>query len=571
MNIIEALKRIFKGDEPPKKSKTQADPDYAEQSNWSSYLDAQLGRNAEDRAKYTDYELMDAEIPEISTALDVIADFVVYPDNVNKSRVFKVKSKNKENQKIIDDIEKRTKFQTEFHSIVRDVCKYGDDFEEILFGEKTRRVVGFKSIPVETVIVKMENGIKGVSPMIQQINSDRKVVAELKDKECLHFSLKTDRRRFGITGKGVSRIEKARLIYRQVRLMEEGLIISRLSRSNQNYAIIVDVGDLDGDDALDYLKKYQQRIIRRKYIDPATGQMSYKYNPLSTMEDIYVPTRQGSGGNVVALNKGEGAGKNIEDVNYFQNKMIYAVGVPKLLIGKEEDVNSKSTSDMQFICFLRMIRMIQTVLESEIIRFFKNALEAEKIQDDTLYVDWPVCGTIDEERKWKIEQIKCQVAAMMSQDMSIIDDQYIYENILGWDDATIAEVKERMEAAEDAAEEEFNAQLALAKNDTGDPDAESEYMSMDDEDPDAQAAKVNPNKPKKTSNPSDEEDEEEDDDEEETEAMTKEKYMEMAKARMTKKQYNQFEKMSKLVEQNKELRSLIYQFIHLTNTRIGEF
>lgn len=562
MSIIEALKRIFKGEEAPKKAKTQADPECAEQSNWSSYLDTQLGRNVEDRSKYTDYELMDAEIPEISTALDVIADFVVYPDNVNKSKVFKVKSKNKENQKIIDEIETRTKFQTEFHSIVRDVCKYGDDFEEILFGEKTKRVVGFKSIPVETVIVKMENGIKNVSPMIQQINSDRKVVASLNDKECLHFSLKTDRRRYGITGKGVSRIEKARLIYRQVRLMEEGLIISRLSRSNQNYAIIVDVGDLDGDDALDYLRKYQQKIIRRKYIDPATGQMSYKYNPLSQMEDIYVPTRQGSGGNVVALNKGEGTGKNIEDVNYFQNKMIYAVGVPKLLIGKEEDINSKSTSDMQFICFLRMIRMIQTVLEAEIIRFFKNALEAEKIQDDTLYVDWPVCGTIDEERKWKIEQIKCQVAAMMSQDMSIIDDQFIYSNILGWDDALIAEVKERMEAAEDAAEEEFNAQLALARDDTGNPEAEDEYMSMDDEDPDVQASKTNPNKPKKPTKPTE-------DDEEES--ITKEKYMEMAKARMTKKQYTQFEKMSKLVEQNKELRSLLYQFIHLTNTRIGEF
>jgi hypothetical protein len=288
--------------------------------------------------------------------------------------------------------------------------------------------------------------------------------------------------------------------------------------------------------------------------------MSYKYNPLSVMEDIYVPTRQGSGGNVVPLNKSDANGKNIEDVKYFQDKMIYAPGVPKLLIGKEEDINSKSTSDMQFICFLRMIRMIQTLLEPEILRFYTVALKSEGIEDDTLYVEWPVCGTIDEERKWKIEQIKCQVAAMMSQDMSIIDDEYIYRDILSWDDAKIKEVKDRMDEAEQAAEEEFNAQLASARDETGNPDAEDEFTSMDDNDPVEQNAKINPNKPKKKAKP-----------EEDEEKPTKEQFIATMKEKLGKRDFARFEKFNSLIEENAKLKRLVYEYIHLTNSKNGDF
>jgi len=552
MSILEAIKGYL-GYEAPKAPRTAINPETldGERGSWQNFLDEKLARNAEDKVKYVDYELMDAEIPEISAALDVISDFVIYPSNTSKSKVFKVKSRISRNQKTISEIEKVTNFQNEFHSIVRDVCKYGDNFEEILVGEKSGNYVGLKYIPVESIIVNMQGGILQNEPMLKQLNSSNEVHATLNADQCLHYCLRTDRRRYGTTGKGVSRIEKARLIYRQLRLMEEGLMISRLSRSNQNYAIIVDVGDLDGDDALDYLTKYQKRIIRRKYIDNSTGRMSYKYNPLSMMEDIYVPTRQGSGGNVVPLNKGESSSKNIEDIKYFQDKMIYSVGVPKLLIGKETDVNSKSTSDMQYICFLRSIRMIQTMLEPEIIRFFKNALLRKGITDDTLYIEWPVCETIDEERKWKIEQLKCQVASAMSQDLAIVDDEFIYREIFGWDDEFIETLKTRLEEEENLAEEEFNADLALARDDTGNPDADDEYTTLDDNDPSVANSKVNPNKPKKK--------------------VSKEEYLASVKSVLSEKDFKKFERTQKIIGENSEIKKLIYDYIHLTNTRIGEF
>jgi hypothetical protein len=459
MNLFDKIKKAL-GFEPSQ-PKSFDDPDdflYADfgGNSWMSYLNEQLQRNAEDKIKYDDYDLMDAEIPEISTAMDVIADFVVYPDNINRGQIFRVTSN--KYQKQIDEISRLTKFPKMFHSIVRETIKYGDNVEEIIKNKLADRVLTLKHIPIDTAIFKMDRGLPQDDPAMVQINSAGKEVAKLNSDEILHFSLPTNRTRYVRTGKGVSLIEKSRLIYRQLRLMEEGMIINRLSKANNNYAIIVDVGDLTGEDALNYLEKYRRKIQRKKYIDPSTGRFSYKLNPLSAVEDIFVPTRQGSGGNVVPLNQNLSRG-TMEDINYMQNKLIYSVGVPKILIGKEDDVNSKATTDVQFVSFLRKIRMIQNWMEEEIIRFYLIALQTQGINPTDLKVEWPIYGTIDEERKWKIELLKLQVASMLGRDMELVDDYYIYKNILLFNDDQIEELTTRMADEEEESRTEYEAAM----------------------------------------------------------------------------------------------------------------
>ena len=462
-------------------SKTYVDPDNIPNNLnsqfWHDLIEDQLQRNAEDKIKYEDFDIMDAEIPEISVALDVMTDFVVYPDNVNKNIIFEVRSATddkKVNAKI-KEITERTRFPYEFHSMAREMCKYGDNVEEILFNKSRNLVMGFKNVPIESIIINMKNGIKQDSEMIKQMGSDAKPIATLDSNEAFHLSLGTDRRRKFIFGKGVSKIEKSRLIYRQLRLMEEGVMIKRLSTANQSFAITVDTGDLMGEEVFAYLDKYQKRISRRKYIDNTTGRLSYKINPLSALEDILIPTRQGSGGgNITALNNND-VGKNIEDLEYFQNKLIYSTEVPKLLLGKDEDVNSKSSSDIQYISFLRCIRRIQTLSEPEIIRFYQNALACEGIKDAKLKMIWPIFGTIDEERKWRIEQLKYDCMKVLSQDLTLVDDWYCYKVFLGMTDEEIETLTTRMDDEEKTAQKEFDDQIANADDLTNDPSADATF------------------------------------------------------------------------------------------------
>jgi len=414
---------------------------------WSSRVKDALKVDDTDINRYIEVDLMDLEVPEISTALDVNADYIVYPNENNKNKTVNITSTNVKAQNKIDEIESRISVQQQLFPMVRGMLKYGDNAEEIVTNVDRNLVLGFRNIPIKTVVPVMIDGFPNNDPRIVQHICGKRV-AEFKAEEVFHLSLNTDRGRYCRYGKGVPMLEKSRLLYRQVKLMEEGVMISRLSRANQNYAIIVDVGDLQGEDALSFLDQYRKRVTRRKYVDSRTGKWAWNYNPLSVIEDIMVPTRAGSGGNVVALNNNSSTGKNIEDIMYFQDKLIYSTGTPKILIGKEVDTNSKSTSDNQMIVFLRRIRRIQSSITPAIKELYKNmlAIEGVYVTLDELNVQWPSSMTIDEERNMIIEKLKAEIAKILRVDIGCVDDFYIYTKILGMSDIEAETLKDRLDA-----------------------------------------------------------------------------------------------------------------------------
>lgn len=414
---------------------------------WSGRVKDALKVDDTDINRYVEVELMDLEVPEISTALDVNADYIVYPNENNKNKTVNITSTNAKAQNKIDEIESRISVQQQLFPMIRGMLKYGDNAEEIVTNVDRNLVLGFRNIPIKTVVPVMIDGFPNHDPRIVQHICGKKV-AEFKAEEVFHLSLNTDRGRYCRYGKGVPMLEKSRLLYRQVKLMEEGVMISRLSRANQNYAIIVDVGDLQGEDALSFLDQYRKRVTRRKYVDSRTGKWAWNYNPLSVIEDIMVPTRAGSGGNVVALNNNNATGKNIEDIMYFQDKLIYSTGTPKILIGKEVDTNSKSTSDNQMIVFLRRIRRIQSSITPAIKELYKNmlAIEGVYVTLDELNVQWPSSMTIDEERNMIIEKLKAEIAKILRVDIGCVDDFFIYTKILGMSDIEAEALKDRVDA-----------------------------------------------------------------------------------------------------------------------------
>lgn len=414
---------------------------------WSGRVKDALKVDDTDINRYIEVDLMDLEVPEISTALDVNADYIVYPNENNKNKTVIITSTNIKAQNKIDEIESRISVQQQLFPMIRGMLKYGDNAEEIVTNVDRNLVLGFRNIPIKTVVPVMIDGFPNNDPRIVQHICGKKV-AEFKAEEVFHLSLNTDRGRYCRYGKGVPMLEKSRLLYRQVKLMEEGVMISRLSRANQNYAIIVDVGDLQGEDALSFLDQYRKRVTRRKYVDSRTGKWAWNYNPLSVIEDIMVPTRAGSGGNVVALNNNNATGKNIEDIMYFQDKLIYSTGTPKILIGKEVDTNSKSTSDNQMIVFLRRIRRIQSSITPAIKELYKNmlAIEGVYVTLDELNVQWPSSMTVDEERKMIIEKLKAEIAKILRVDIGCVDDFFIYTKILGMSDTEAETLKDRVDA-----------------------------------------------------------------------------------------------------------------------------
>lgn len=545
------------------KAKTFVDSDYenigdSEYNQWYNYLQQFLQRQMKDKAKYDEYDLMDNETPEISSALDILTDFVIYASNTHGNKSFQIKSKNKIIEKHIEKLLERVEFFNHFPSMLRSAFKYGDNWEEMIPNNGNNKIVSLRNIPVRSVVPNIKNGVIQSTPMIKQVNVGGKEVARLNGNEVFRLSIFTDRLRLVEYGKGTSVIEKCRLLYRQVRLMEEGLMITRLSRANQNYAMIVDVGELQGDDALNYLDKYKKRMMRRKYVNKDTGKWSWEYNPLSVIEDIMIPTRQGSGGNIVPLNDSGNIGKNIEDIQYFENKMIYSTGVPKLLIGKEEDINSKSTSDVQMSSFYRTIRRYQTAIEPMIIEFIVNALTKEriKVNKNDIEIDWGLIDSVDEKRKWEIEKLKLEVASMLSQDLGVVDDLYIYTKIMGMSEEEALTLIARLDAEEEQMSTEVDDMLAQADDKTMEDD-DGTFDDIDQTADKKKRAKVKQLKQNKK------------DKEKQTEP-TEEELKNYIKSKLGEKDYSEWLKIQELLDNNPKIQETLCNVILMTQAQLGE-
>lgn len=556
--ITEGNKRIEMA-----KAKTFVNSDYenigdSEYNQWYNYLQQFLQRQMKDKAKYDEYDLMDNETPEISTALDILTDFVIYASNTHGNKSFQIKSKNKIIEKHIENLLDRVDFFNHFPSMLRSAFKYGDNWEELIPNNANNKIVSLRNIPVRSVIPNIKNGVIQSTPMIKQVNVGGKEIARLNSNEVFRLSIFTDRLRLVEYGKGTSVIEKCRLLYRQVRLMEEGLMITRLSRANQNYAMIVDVGELQGDDALNYLDKYKKRMMRRKYVNKDTGKWSWEYNPLSVIEDIMIPTRQGSGGNIVPLNDSGNIGKNIEDIQYFENKMIYSTGVPKLLIGKEEDINSKSTSDVQMSSFYRTIRRYQTAIEPMIIEFIVNALTKEriKVNKNDIKIEWGLIDSVDEKRKWEIEKLKLEVASMLSQDLGVVDDLYIYTKIMGMSEEEALTLIARLDAEEEQMSTEIDDMLAQADDKTMEDD-DGTFDDIDQTADKKKRAKVKQLKQNKK------------DKEKQTEP-TEEELKNYIKSKLGEKDYSEWLKIQELLDNNPKIQETLCNVILMTQAQLGE-
>lgn len=566
--IEDSKTKESKHDENPNYGRSITNPDdgmsYIQNDYWGKKIKKELYVDGKDKARYEEFNRMDLEVPEIHAALDVNADYVIYPNtDDDESRVVKVMCDNPEVQAKIDEIETRVSIQEKLFPMVRAMLKYGDNVEELVTNVEGNQFLGFRNIPIKTIIPVLINGFPATEGDVMTQQVDGQIVAVFKDDEIFHLCLSTDRERFTKYGKGTSILEGSRMLYRQVKLMEEGMMITRLSRANQNYAMIVDVGELQGEDALNFLDHYKKRIMRRKYIDPRTGRWSWDYNPLSVIEDIMVPTRAGSGGNVIPLSNTGNSLKDIDDIKYCQDKLIFSTGTPKLLVGKEIDVNSKSTSDNQVAGFLRRIRRIQTIISPQLKRLYKNILKIEglDVNPNDLRVLWPTGLTVDEERKASIGKLRAQVAQILRTDMQVVDDFYIYTKILGMTDVEAHEMEQRVETMREE-EMERQQELLIAQGqafgnnqNSGSSDTKSnpkKTATTGEDDTDNNWKKWNQQQKGKQNN-----------------SLTREELFGIMKNKLTESQYQEWSKHLELCNKNPDLQASVMTLIDILQEYYG--
>ena len=134
----------------------------------------------------------------------------------------------------------------------------------------------------------------------------------------------------------MSYIHKAMKPINQLRMLEDAMVIYRITRAPERRVFYIDVGNLPKTKAEQYLRNIMNKFKNKMVYDASTGTVADGKDTMSMMEDFWLPRKEGGRGTEVqTLPGGQNLG-DMEDVNYFQRKVYQALHVPSSRMDTEQ-------------------------------------------------------------------------------------------------------------------------------------------------------------------------------------------------------------------------------------------
>jgi len=184
----------------------------------------------------------------------------------------------------------------------------------------------------------------------------------------------------------LSYLHKAIKPVNQLRMIEDSLVIYRISRAPERRIFYIDVGNLPKVKAEQYLKDVMQRYRNKLVYDAKTGEIRDDRNHMSMLEDFWLPRREGGRGTEIStLPGGQNLGE-IDDIIYFQRKLYRSLNVPISRLEAEQNFSLGRTTEitrdeLKFTKFVQRIRKKFTPLFNDILKsqlVLKNVINIEE-------------------------------------------------------------------------------------------------------------------------------------------------------------------------------------------------
>jgi hypothetical protein len=126
----------------------------------------------------------------------------------------------------------------------------------------------------------------------------------------------------------ISYLHKAIKPLNQLRMIEDAVVIYRISRAPERRIFYIDVGNLPKGKAEQYLRDIMIKYRNKMVYDASTGELRDDRKHMSMLEDFWLPRREGGKGTeITTLPAGQNLGE-LEDVKYFKQKLLQALNVP---------------------------------------------------------------------------------------------------------------------------------------------------------------------------------------------------------------------------------------------------
>ena len=259
----------------------------------------------------------------------------------------------------------------------------------------------------------------------------------------------------GNSGRVLSYLHKAIKPVNQLRMVEDSLVIYRISRAPERRIFYIDVGNLPKVKAEQYLKDVMNRYRNKLVYDASTGEIRDDRNHMSMLEDFWLPRREGGRGTeITTLPGGQNLGE-IDDIVYFQRKLFRSLNVPisrleaesQFTLGRSTEI---TRDELKFTKFVQRIRKKFVPLFTDILKtqlLLKGVISPDdwpNIQEHIQY-DFLADGHFSElkeaellnDRINTLNQIEAYVGTFFSK-------QWVQRNVLRLTDIEIEEMQKQI-------------------------------------------------------------------------------------------------------------------------------
>ena len=259
----------------------------------------------------------------------------------------------------------------------------------------------------------------------------------------------------------LSYLHKAIKPTNQLRMIEDSLVIYRISRAPERRIFYIDVGNLPKPKAEAYMKDIINRYRNKLTYDAKTGEIRDDRNHMSMLEDFWLPRREGGRGTeITTLPGGQNLGE-IDDIVYFQRKLYRSLNVPISRLEAEQNFslgrsNEITRDELKFTKFVGRVRkkfvpLFLDLLKTQLILTGVINMEEWKKIKEHVQFDFLQDGHFAELKA--AELLQGQIETLQSIEPFVgtfFSKSWIQKNVLRMTDHEIEEMKKEMKQEQES-------------------------------------------------------------------------------------------------------------------------
>ena len=255
----------------------------------------------------------------------------------------------------------------------------------------------------------------------------------------------------------ISYLHKAIKPLNQLRMIEDAIVIYRISRAPERRIFYIDVGNLPKGKAEQYLRDVMIKYRNKMVYDANTGELRDDRKHMSMLEDFWLPRREGGKGTeITTLPAGQNLGE-LSDVNYFRTKLLQSLNVPisrlepqqggMIGVGRTSEVTRDEVKFTKFIVRLRnkFSQIFDNALRIQLV--LKGICTLEEWEDfkEDIYYDYKKDNNFTELRD--AELLRERLSLLQTVDPYIgryYSMEWVQKNILQMDEEVISKMRKQI-------------------------------------------------------------------------------------------------------------------------------